>query len=31
VKPVDFDRFVALMRDVEGYWLRWNREAADRS
>lgn len=28
VKPGDFDRFVALMRDVESYWLRWNREAA---
>jgi CheY-like chemotaxis protein len=25
VKPVDFDRFVALMRDVESYWLGCNR------
>jgi CheY-like chemotaxis protein len=28
VKPVDFDHFVALMRDVESYWLRWNRHSA---
>lgn len=29
VKPVDFDRFVALMRDMESYWLGWNRATAD--
>jgi CheY-like chemotaxis protein len=28
VKPVDFDRFVRLMRDVESYWLEWNRGLA---
>jgi CheY-like chemotaxis protein len=28
VKPVDFDRFVELMRDVERYWLGWNRTGA---
>jgi CheY-like chemotaxis protein len=27
VKPVDFDRFVALMRDAARYWLGWNRGA----
>jgi len=27
VKPVDFDRFVQLMADVEEYWLEWNRSA----
>lgn len=31
VKPTDFDRFVALMRDVESYWLGWNRESAGAS
>ena len=29
VKPVDFDRFVALMRDVESYWLGWNQGRQD--
>ena len=28
VKPVDFDRFVKLMSDVEEYWLEWNRRPA---
>ena len=31
VKPVDFDRFVKLMRDVETYWLDWNRALAPSS
>lgn len=26
VKPVEFDRFAELMRDVEEYWLDWNRQ-----
>lgn len=26
VKPVDLDRFADLVRDVEEYWLDWNRQ-----
>lgn len=26
VKPVDFDRFVDLVAEIEGYWLDWNRQ-----
>jgi len=29
VKPVDFDRLVELMGAVAGFWLDWNRTAAD--
>lgn len=25
VKPVDFDKFTALMQDLDLYWLGWNR------
>ena len=25
VKPVDFEKFVALMRDLGFFWLAWNR------
>lgn len=25
VKPGDFERFVALVTEIEGYWLDWNR------
>ena len=28
VKPVDFERFVSLVGDIEGYWLEWNRQPA---
>jgi CheY-like chemotaxis protein len=28
VKPVDFERFVSLVADIEGYWLEWNRQPA---
>jgi CheY-like chemotaxis protein len=30
VKPVDFDRFVQMMRDLGLYWLVWNQEANGR-
>jgi CheY-like chemotaxis protein len=26
VKPVEFDRFVDLVKDVDEYWLDWNRQ-----
>jgi CheY-like chemotaxis protein len=26
VKPVDFDRFVDLVGEIERYWLEWNRQ-----
>lgn len=26
VKPVDFDRFVELIRALEQYWVEWNRQ-----
>jgi CheY-like chemotaxis protein len=26
VKPVDFERFAELVRDVDEYWLDWNRQ-----
>jgi CheY-like chemotaxis protein len=29
VKPVDFDKFDGLMRDLGGYWLGWNRQPED--
>ena len=25
VKPIDFDKFTALMKDLDLYWLGWNR------
>lgn len=29
VKPVDFDKFFALMQDLGFYWLVWNRSGPD--
>jgi CheY-like chemotaxis protein len=26
VKPVEFDRFVELVKDIDEYWLDWNRQ-----